>query len=252
MRSGGFVGPVLGGSCRDVDPMPRRHSHDTDAWKRRALSGESIKGPWARVAGVRAAGAALALVVGVGAADAAPSTAQAPHKSYVCKYVREAGPGRAAADRSGTRSGSTTTRLLGYDGTVTVGQEFKDGQFRSVVIVANTREAQPRAIRRGLPARHAAADHEDDAAHDAAGHEDDPAPHDDDAPGDAHDHAGDDSGRRSVDLPVAAGQGRCCRGRRHQPARGESRAGPPRAPGPDRPRPRPRPACAPGDAPRCR
>ena len=105
--------------------------------------GESSKGPWARVAGgALAAGAALALVVGVGAADAAPSTAQAPHKSYVCKYVSK--PGQAERLQTGRNPIWVDNHsLLGYDGTVTVGQEFKDGQFRSVVIVANTPKLKP-------------------------------------------------------------------------------------------------------------
>ncbi|HET8988834.1 MAG TPA: hypothetical protein VFN43_10015 [Humibacillus sp.] len=105
--------------------------------------GESTRGPWARVAGgALAAGAALALVVGVGAAGAAPTTAPGPHKSYVCKYVSK--PGKAERLQTGRNPIWVDNHsLLGYDGTVTVGQEFKDGQFRSVVIVANTPKLNP-------------------------------------------------------------------------------------------------------------
>ena len=106
--------------------------------------GGSTKGPWARVAGgALAAGAALALVAGVGAAGAAPSAAtHSPHKSYVCKYVSK--PGHAERLQTGQNPIWVDNHsLLGYDGTVTVGQEFKDGQFRSVVIVANTPKLKP-------------------------------------------------------------------------------------------------------------
>jgi hypothetical protein len=104
----------------------------------------STKGPWARVAGgALAAGAALALLAGVGAAGAAPSaSSHSPHKSYVCKYVSK--PGHAERLQTGQNPIWVDNHsLLGYDGTVTVGQQFKDGQFRSVVIVANTPKLHP-------------------------------------------------------------------------------------------------------------
>jgi outer membrane biosynthesis protein TonB len=86
--------------------------------------------------GAVAVGSMLALVAGVGGASATPTDDQAPHKSYVCKYVTK--PGEAETLQSGRNPIWTDNHsLLGYDGTVTVGQQFKDGQFRSVVIVAN-------------------------------------------------------------------------------------------------------------------
>jgi hypothetical protein len=103
-----------------------------------------VRGRGARIAGgALAAGAALALLAGVGAAGAAPPTAaSAPHKSYVCKYVSK--PGHAERLQTGQNPIWVDNHsLLGYDGTVTVGQEFKDGQFRSVVIVANTPKLHP-------------------------------------------------------------------------------------------------------------
>ncbi|MEP6650212.1 MAG: hypothetical protein ABJA74_09920 [Lapillicoccus sp.] len=87
-------------------------------------------------------GSMLAFVGGVGAASAAPSAAPGPHKSYVCKYVSK--PGVAERLQTGQNPIWVDNHsLLGYDGTVTVGQQFKDGQFRSVVIVANTVKLTP-------------------------------------------------------------------------------------------------------------
>ncbi|GAA2154607.1 hypothetical protein FHX52_1511 [Humibacillus xanthopallidus] len=106
--------------------------------------GGFVRGRGARVAGgALAAGAALALLAGVGAAGAAPpTTAHSPHKSYVCKYVSK--PGKAERLQTGQNPIWVDNHsLLGYDGTVTVGQQFKDGQFRSVVIVANTPKLHP-------------------------------------------------------------------------------------------------------------
>ena len=92
--------------------------------------------------GAIAVGSMLALVAGVGAASAIPAADQTPHKSYICKYVSK--PGEAERLQSGQNPIWTDNHsLLGYDGTVTVGQEFKDGQFRSVVIVANTPKLDP-------------------------------------------------------------------------------------------------------------
>jgi hypothetical protein len=98
-----------------------------------------------------AVGAALALLAGVGAAGAAPPTAtQSPHKSYVCKYVSK--PGEAERLQTGQNPIWVDNHsLLGYDGTVTVGQQFKDGQFRSVVIVANTPKLDPEPSRSDCP-----------------------------------------------------------------------------------------------------
>ena len=107
-------------------------------------SGGVVRGRVARVAGgAVAVGAALALLAGVGAAGAAaPTAANSPHKSYVCKYVSK--PGQAERLQTGQNPIWVDNHsLLGYDGTVTVGQEFKDGQFRSVVIVANTPKLNP-------------------------------------------------------------------------------------------------------------
>lgn len=105
--------------------------------------GESSRSRWVRVAGgALAAGAALALVAGVGAAGAAPSTASEPHKSYVCKYVATPGEGERL-QKGNNPIWVDNHSLLGYDGPVRVGQEFKDGQRRSVVIVANTVKLKP-------------------------------------------------------------------------------------------------------------
>ena len=92
--------------------------------------------------GAVAVGSMLALVAGVGGASATPTADQAPHKSYICKYVSK--PGEAETLQSGRNPIWTDNHsLLGYDGTVTVGQQFRDGQFRSVVIVANTPKLDP-------------------------------------------------------------------------------------------------------------
>ena len=92
--------------------------------------------------GAVAVGSMLALVAGVGGASATPTADQAPHKSYICKYVSK--PGEAETLQSGQNPIWTDNHsLLGYDGTVTVGQQFRDGQFRSVVIVANTPKLDP-------------------------------------------------------------------------------------------------------------
>ena len=92
--------------------------------------------------GAVAVGSMLALVAGVGGASATPTADQAPHKSYVCKYVSK--PGEAETLQSGRNPIWTDNHsLLGYDGTVTVGQQFRDRQFRSVVIVANTPKLDP-------------------------------------------------------------------------------------------------------------
>jgi hypothetical protein len=94
------------------------------------------------VGGSVAVGAALVLLAGVGSAGAAPSADQPPHKSYVCKYVSK--PGVTERRQTGQNPIWVDNHsLLGYDGTVTVGQQFKDGQIRSVVIVANTKKLNP-------------------------------------------------------------------------------------------------------------
>lgn len=92
--------------------------------------------------GAVAVGSMLALVAGVGAASAAPTADQSPHKSYICKYVSK--PGEAERLQTGQNPIWTDNHsLLGYDGETYVGQQFKDGQFRSVVIVANTPKLNP-------------------------------------------------------------------------------------------------------------
>ena len=94
------------------------------------------------VAGGVAAGAVIALFSGVGAATTANAEAPSPHKSYVCKYVSK--PGEAERLQTGQNPIWVDNHsLLGYDGETFVGQEFKDGQFRSVVIVANTKRLTP-------------------------------------------------------------------------------------------------------------
>jgi hypothetical protein len=110
-------------------------NHDTDGRSGAALA-LRIGG------GVVAVGSMLALVAGVGAAAAAPTAAPGPHKSYICKYVSK--PGETERLQTGNNPIWTDNHsLLGYDGTVTVGQEFKDAQGRSVVIVANTDKLDP-------------------------------------------------------------------------------------------------------------
>src|SRR5690349_21104292 len=91
------------------------------------------------VGGGVAVGSMIAIVGSTGVASAAPEKV---HKSYVCKYVSK--PGEAERLQSGQNPIWVDNHsLLGYDGEVTVGQEFKDGQFRSVVIVANIAKLDP-------------------------------------------------------------------------------------------------------------
>jgi hypothetical protein len=113
------------------------HTHIRDVWKRpRVARAGRVTG------GAVAVGAMIAMVAGVGTAAAAPAAASDPHKSYVCKYVSK--PGENERLQTGQNPIWVDNHsLLGYDGTVTVGQEFKDGQFRSVVIVANTPKLDP-------------------------------------------------------------------------------------------------------------
>src|SRR5574338_388741 len=64
------------------------------------------------------------------------------HKSYVCKYVGT--PGVDERLQTGRNPIWVDTHaLLGSDGETYVGQEFKDAQGRSVVIVANTPKLNP-------------------------------------------------------------------------------------------------------------
>jgi hypothetical protein len=87
-----------------------------------------------------AVGSMLAIVGSVGTGVAYAE--QQVHKSYVCKYVSK--PGQAERLQTGQNPIWVDNHsLLGYDGTVTVGQQFKDGQIRSVVIVANTPKLNP-------------------------------------------------------------------------------------------------------------
>lgn len=64
------------------------------------------------------------------------------HKSYVCKYV-----GKPGSDERLQGGGNPiwvdNHSLLGYNGTVKLGQEFKDGQTRSVVVAANVDKMTP-------------------------------------------------------------------------------------------------------------
>ena len=91
------------------------------------------------VGGGVAVGSMIAIVGSTGVASAAPEKV---HKSYVCKYVSK--PGEAERLQSGQNPIWVDNHsLLGFDGDVSVGQEFKDGQFRSVVIVANTPKLDP-------------------------------------------------------------------------------------------------------------
>jgi hypothetical protein len=76
--------------------------------------------------------------LGAGAANAE----QKVHKSYVCKYVDK--PGEAERLQTGNNPIWVDNHaLLGYDGETYVGQEFKDRQGRSVVIVANSPKLNP-------------------------------------------------------------------------------------------------------------
>lgn len=74
---------------------------------------------------------------------AGPTSADAPvHKSYVCKYVRK--PGAFELLQTGQNPiWVANESLLGHDGVVKVGDQFSDGQFLSVVIVANTPQLDP-------------------------------------------------------------------------------------------------------------
>ena len=91
------------------------------------------------VGGGVAVGSMFAIVGSTGVASAAPEKV---HKSYVCKYVSK--PGQAERLQTGQNPIWVDNHsLLGYDGEVSVGQEFKDGQFRSVVVVANTPKLHP-------------------------------------------------------------------------------------------------------------
>ena len=90
------------------------------------------------VVGLVLMSAGLSLVV-QGSASAAPTKV---HKSYVCKYVDK--PGVAERLKGGENPIWVDNHsLLGFNGTVTVGQQFKDAQFLSVVIVANTPRLNP-------------------------------------------------------------------------------------------------------------
>ena len=73
------------------------------------------------------------------------------HKSYVCKFKKAPGGGETL--QTGQNPIWVDNHaLLGYDGTVTVGQEFKDAQGRSVVVVANTAKLSPEPSRSLCPA----------------------------------------------------------------------------------------------------
>ncbi|MGN6722368.1 MAG: InlB B-repeat-containing protein [Marmoricola sp.] len=90
------------------------------------------------VVGLILMSAGLSLVV-QGSASAATAKV---HKSYVCKYVDK--PGQPERLQSGQNPIWVDNHsLLGYNGLVTVGQQFKDAQGRSVVIVANTVKLNP-------------------------------------------------------------------------------------------------------------
>jgi hypothetical protein len=104
--------------------------------------GQKVRSTVTRIAGgVMAGGSLLVLVGGVVTASEA-NAAPEPHKSYVCKYVDK--PGENERLQTGNNPiWVDNNSLLGYDGTVTVGQSFKDGQIRSVVIVANTPKLDP-------------------------------------------------------------------------------------------------------------
>jgi hypothetical protein len=92
-----------------------------------------------------AAGAIVALAIPVSAAE------QRVHKSYVCKYVGK--PGVDERLQTGRNPIWVDNHaLLGYDGTTYVGQEFRDAQGRSVVIVANTPKLDPEPTVADCPA----------------------------------------------------------------------------------------------------
>lgn len=85
---------------------------------------------------------ALAAALWLVGAQSAQATANAVHKSYVCKYVDK--PGEAERLQTGQNPIWVDNHaLLGHDGTTVVGQEFSDAQGRSVVIVANTPKLDP-------------------------------------------------------------------------------------------------------------
>lgn len=75
------------------------------------------------------------------------------HKSYVCKYVGQ--PGVDERLQTGQNPIWVDNHsLLGHDGLVSVGDEFKDGQGKSVVIVANTPKLNPEPTIDQCPAPH--------------------------------------------------------------------------------------------------
>lgn len=94
---------------------------------------------WAKAiaaAGVLAMSSGFAMM-----AATSPAEAAKVHKSYVCKYVQT--PGEGEVLQTGGNPIWVDNHALGIDGLASVGDEFKDGQIRSVVIVANTLKLNP-------------------------------------------------------------------------------------------------------------
>ena len=75
-------------------------------------------------------------------AVAAPAEAAKVDKSYVCKWVKKPGSDTEVL-QTGQNPIWVDNHALGIDGPARVGQEFNDGQVRSVVIVANTAKLNP-------------------------------------------------------------------------------------------------------------
>ena len=98
------------------------------------------------LAGGIAAGSVIGLFAAAGPAGAAPEKV---HKSYVCKYVGK--PGTYELLQTGQNPIWVDNHALfrspadynAADGLSQVGQQFNDGQFLSVVVVANTAKLDP-------------------------------------------------------------------------------------------------------------
>lgn len=91
----------------------------------------------------------LLLAVGVTPAHAGNDD-KPVHKSYVCKYVGK--PGVDERLQMGNNPIWVDNHALGVDGPTYVGQEFNDGQGKSVVIVANTPKLKPEPTVSDCPA----------------------------------------------------------------------------------------------------
>ena len=96
-----------------------------------------------RMAGLLATLGILVMSSGVALmVTATPANAAKIHKSYVCKWVKTPGTDTEVL-QTGQNPIWVDNDALGVHGPTVVGQEFNDGQVRSVVIVANTAKLHP-------------------------------------------------------------------------------------------------------------